>query len=348
MNVFVIESYRNRTLMNITVVVPTYRRPEDLVRCLEALKNQTKPANEVLVVVRDTDSKTWRFLETFDPESLPLRSVKVTAPGQVAALNAGLDEANGEIISITDDDAAPCPEWLARIEAHFLSDSLIGGVGGKDWMYIGNQLVEGEREVVGKVQWFGRTIGEHHRGIGKPREVEILKGANMSYRQTAIDNLRFDTRLLGSGAEVHNDLAFSLNVKKAGWKLIYDPLVEINHYHGKRFDDDQRNQFNETPWFNFVHNQTLILLEYLSPLKRSVYMVWSILIGTKGGYGLLQWLRFIFKEGKIANQKLLISFHGRWQGWITWRKSIKNRSSSSSIAMKNKTNKSDIHPVISE
>ncbi|WP_019506523.1 glycosyltransferase family 2 protein [Pleurocapsa sp. PCC 7319] len=313
--------------MNITVIIPTYRRPQDLVRCLNALKNQTRPADEVLIIVRDTDAETWTFLKNFNHESLPLRNVKVTIPGQVAALNAGLDEARSEIISITDDDAAPRPEWLARIESHFLNDSQIGGVGGRDWLYIGNKLMEGERKIVGKVQWFGRTIGEHHRGIGKPREVEILKGANMSYRQTAIANLRFDKRLLGSGAEVHNDLAFALNVKKSSWKLIYDPLVEIDHYQGLRFDEDRRGQFNEVAWFNEVHNQTLVLLEYLPTMRKVVYLVWTILVGTRKGFGVVQLVRFFPKEGKLAGKKWLISMRGRWQGLLAWREGIESSCS---------------------
>lgn len=310
--------------MSITVVVPTYRRPQDLILCLEALKKQVRPADEVIVVVRDIDTETWEFLKTYNSYPLPLNTVKVNIPGQVAALNAGLEQASGDIISFTDDDAVPHSEWLTRIEAHFLSDSCIGGVGGRDWLYIGNKLIEGERQVVGKVQWFGRTIGEHHRGVGKPREVEILKGANMSYRRTAIGDLRFDCRLLGSGAEVHNDLAFALNIKKAGWKLIYDPLVEINHYQGERFDEDLRGQFNETAWLNEVHNDTLVLLEYLPPIRKVVYLVWTILIGTRKGFGLLQWLRFLPKEGKLAGKKWLVSMQGRWQGFLTWREGIEN------------------------
>lgn len=307
--------------MNITVILPTYRRPKDLARCLEALRQQTKSPNEVLVIIRDTDAETWTFLENFDHGHLPLHTVKVDVPGQIAALNAGLDEARCEIISITDDDAAPRSEWLARIEEHFLSDKNIGGVGGRDWMYIDEQLVDGERQVVGKVQWFGRTIGEHHRGIGESREVEILKGANMNYRRTAIGNLRFDKRLLGSGAEVHNDLAFSLSIKKAGWKLIYDPLVEIDHYHGKRFDEDQRGQFNEVAWFNEVHNGTLALLEYLPFVRRIIFIIWSVLIGTRKSFGLVQWLRFFPQEGELASKKWIVSMQGLWQGWQTWQKS---------------------------
>jgi glycosyltransferase involved in cell wall biosynthesis len=288
---------------------------------LDALKKQTRPANEVLLVVRDTDVETRNFLETFDPNPLPLQIVTVTTSGVIAALNKGLDAAQGDIIAITDDDAAPRPEWLTRIEAHFVSDDAIGGVGGRDWMYQGTELVDGACEVVGKVQWFGRTIGNHHFGVGKPREVEILKGANMSYRRSAIANLRFDERLRGTGAQAHNDLAFGLAVKGSGWKLIYDPLVELDHFHGQRFDEDIRYQFNPIATGNQVHNYTLILLEYLPPIRRLVFILWAILIGTRGERGLLQTLRFIPAEGILSLKQLLVSLQGRWQGYQTWRQS---------------------------
>lgn len=321
--------------MIITVIVPTYRRQKDLERCLESLKQQTRPADEILVVVRDTDVATRTFLETFNINSLSLRTVKVCIPGQVAALNRGLDESKGDIIAITDDDAAPRPEWLQRIENHFISDENVGGVGGRDWIHRGNQLIDGERHVVGKVQWYGRKIGNHNLGVGEPREVEILKGANMSYRRTAIANLRFDERLLGSGSQINNDMAFSFKLKKKGWKLIYDPLVEVNHYPGQRFNDDPRNQFNETGWSNRIHNETLAILEYLPPLRRSVYIMWSILIGTRGAFGFLQLLRFLPSQGKLAIRKWLASILGRWQGFSSWQESNRQsklfRNSSKSI-----------------
>ncbi len=304
--------------MSITVLIPTYHRTKDLARCLEAIRKQTRLADEVLLVVRDTDAETWTFLEAFNPNSLPVRTVTVSIPGQVAALNAGLYTAQGDIIAITDDDAAPHADWLERIEAHFLSDSRIGGVGGRDWVYIGTLLLDGERKVVGRVQWFGRAIGDHHLGVGEPREVDIFKGANMSYRRSAITNLRFDERLRGTGAQPHNDMAFSLAVKRAGWKLIYDPAVAVDHHEGRRFDEDQRNKFNDIALSNVVHNETLVLLEHLSPVQRIVFVVWAVLVGTRSMYGFVQWLRFLPREGALAGQKLLASLRGRWQGWQTW------------------------------
>ncbi len=306
--------------MTITALVPTYRRPKDLARCLEAMQKQTRPADEVLVVVRDTDVETWKLLKAFNPNFLPLRTATVSVPGQVAALNAGLDTAQGDIIAITDDDAAPHTDWLARIEAHFLSDDRVAGVGGRDWVYHGTQLEDGARQVVGRVQWFGRVIGNHHLGVGEPREAELLKGANMSYRRTAITSLRFDRRMQGIGAQGNNDMAFSLALKRAGWKLIYDPMVAVDHYPAQRFDEDQRNKFNEIAFMNTVHNETIALLEYLTPARRVVFLMWAILVGTREALGFLQWLRLMPSEGALAGQKWLASLRGRWQGWWTWQR----------------------------
>jgi glycosyltransferase involved in cell wall biosynthesis len=312
--------------MNITVLIPTYRRPNDLVHCLNALKKQTRQADEVFVIVRDSDKETWEFLETFNIEYLPLRTATVSVTGVVAALNLGLDQANGDLITITDDDAVPYSDWLARIETHFVLDDSIGGVGGRDWLYHGMELEEGEKKVVGKLQWFGRVIGNHHLGIGKPREVDVLKGVNMSYRRSAINGMHFDKRMLGTGAQVHFELAFGLTLKRAGWKLIYDPMIAVDHYRAQRFDEDQRNKFNPIAFRNMVHNETLALLEHFSPVRRSIFLFWALFIGTREGLGFVQWFRFVFKNRFLAGQKLFASLQGRWLAWNTWQQTKKAKN----------------------
>lgn len=311
--------------MRISVLIPTYRRSQDLARCLTALEKQTRPADEVLVVVRDSDTETWQLLEALDPQALPLRTVKVCVPGVVAAMNAGVDVAKGEIIAITDDDAAPHTDWLERIEAHYLTDEQVGGVGGRDRMHYGTQLVEGQSQVVGRLQWFGRAIGNHHLGVGNAREVDILKGVNSSYRRSAIDRIRFDERMRGTGAQVHHELMLCLTLKRAGWKLIYDPAIVVEHYLGQRFDEDRRNQFNAIAFSNMTHNETLSLLEHLNPIRRTAFLIWAVLVGTRDAWGLVQLLRFLPSQGKLAWQKWLASMHGRWQAWLTW--SDRDRSS---------------------
>lgn len=306
-------------MMTITVIIPTYRRPKDLQRCLEALKKQTRPADEILVIVRDTDTDTWKFLETIDTVTLRVQTVTVKVNGVIAAMNAGLDIAQGEIVAFTDDDAAPHADWLARIEAHFLADDQIGGVGGRDFVYKNTGLEQGEKKVVGKVQWFGRVIGNHHLGVGAAREVDVLKGVNMSFRRSAIADRRFDQRMRGTGAQVHFEIAFCLALKQVGWKLIYDPLIAVNHYPAQRFSEDQRGKFNSIAMCNQVHNETLILLEHLPAIQRVLFIIWGIFIGTQSRRGFIQCLRFLPVEGFLSLQKWISSLQGQWQGWQTWK-----------------------------
>ncbi|MGI0492274.1 glycosyltransferase family 2 protein [Alkalinema pantanalense CENA528] len=308
--------------MKASIIVPTYRRCQDLDRCLAALQQQRRQPDEVLVIVRDIDTETQDFLRQRSTP-LPLQIVTVTIPGQVAALNAGLAAAQGDILAITDDDAAPHPHWLQTIEQHFTRDPQVGGVGGRDWLYLNGQLQDaavhpGASDTVGKVTWFGRAIGNHHIGTGEPREVDILKGANMSYRRAAIENLRFSEALLGSGAQVHNDLEFSFAVKQRGWKLMYDPAVSVDHFLAQRFDEDQRLQFNYTAQYNAAFNEAISLLPHLPPSNRLAYVLWSLLIGSRKTLGLMQTLRFLPQEGWTAIQKFQASSQGRIAGMVAW------------------------------
>jgi cellulose synthase/poly-beta-1,6-N-acetylglucosamine synthase-like glycosyltransferase len=315
--------------MIATVLIPTYHRPKDLARCLEALKKQTRVPDEVLIVVRDSDAETWTLLERVSPGPLALRTVTVPVPGMVAALNTGLEAARGDVIAITDDDAAPHSDWLARIEAHFQADPKAGGVGGRDWVRHGEWVEDRAQKTVGKVQWFGRVVGNHHLGVGNPREVDILKGVNMSFRRAAVRGVRLDERLderpgkMGSQPAAI-DWFLSLAVKRAGWKLLYDPAVAVDHYPAPRVDEHgehQRHQFSATAYGNEVHNQTLVLLEHLTPPRRLVFGFWALTVGSRDSFGLAQWLRFLPREGRQAGAKLRVALQERVGGWRTWRRS---------------------------
>lgn len=304
--------------MKITTIIPTYQRPQDLERCLEAFKKQLRPADQLLITIRDTDTKTTDFLQSYDIECLPLKVLIVNVPGVVAAMNCGLEASTGDIIAFTDDDAAPHVDWLQRIEAYFMNDEHLGGLGGRDWQYVGAKLKDaGERKIVGQMRWDGLVIGNHHLGVGEPQEVYVLKGVNMSFRRRAIADLRFDERMRGTGAQVHFELAFSLSLKRAGWKILFDPQVAVDHFPAQRFDEDLRESFSAIALTNQVHNETLALLEYLPPPRRILFMVVSILIGC------IKWIQHLPKEGSLSNQKFKTSLEGLLQGWRTWKQSQK-------------------------
>ncbi|POR54884.1 glycosyl transferase family 2 [Paraburkholderia eburnea] len=287
--------------MKVTVLVPTYRRPEDLARCLSALLCQQRAPDQIVIVARADDAATHACLaEHVTPRVLNVEVATVDEPGQVAALNRGLDAATGDVIAITDDDAAPRADWVARIAAHFEADAKLGALGGRDWVHEEGRVLDGERELVGRVQRSGRIVGNHHLGVGEAREVDLLKGANMSYRRAAIGELRFDRRLRGTGAQTHNDMAFSMGVKRAGWKLVYDPLVAVDHYPAPRPGEDPRNAQTLASIRNGAFNFHLILRGNLAPLHRETAWWWWTLIGTRVYPGLLHTGLSVVRSGSAG------------------------------------------------
>jgi glycosyltransferase involved in cell wall biosynthesis len=304
--------------MRISVLIPTFRRPEQLRRCLDGLAAQTARPDEVLLVVRDSDAETQAFLASY-AGSLPVRTVPVHEAGLVAALNAGLESAGGDIVAFTDDDAVPRPDWLALILAHYEADSRLGGLGGRDWMYNDGQLVSGSAKRVGRLSWFGRPAGNHHLGVGPPRPVHILKGVNMSFRREALDGVRFDRRLKGSGTEMHNEWPVCMAVQRRGWKLVYDPLVVVDHYLAPRPTSEDRLHRSAAGVYEAVYNETLLLLEFLPPVRRVAFVVWAWLVGTRLTPGLLQIARAKLHRRPAVLELLAAASRARVDAWKTYR-----------------------------
>lgn len=292
-----------------SVVIPSYGRPQALQGCLAALSRQSRRPDEVVVVAREGDQATRAVLEAV-LDRLPLRVLTIREPGLVAALNLALAEARGDIVSFIDDDTEPWADWLERVERHFASQPRLGGLGGRDWLYADGVLRDGRARTVGRVQWFGRRIGNHHLGVGPPREVEILKGANMSYRRAAVQGLWFDRRLKGGDAEWCVEPGFVFATRRRGWKVVYDPAVAVDHHHpATRLATDQKRLVERT--YNRVFNETLVLLEYLPPYRRAIFVPWAFVVGTRDAPGLVQWVRYLLTGSPAATPRLLLAWRAR-------------------------------------
>jgi glycosyltransferase involved in cell wall biosynthesis len=306
--------------LRVSVIVPTYRRQIDLARCLAALDEQLRPADEVIVVARPDDHATQAFLQrrARGRGTQGLQVAPVTRPGVVAAYNRGLDAATCDIICFTDDDAAPHPDWTQRLIEAFLADPGIGGVGGRDIVHQNGMILEGARRSVGLVRWYGRAVGNHHIGCGEARRVHVLKGVNMAFRREAVVGLRFDERLRGNGAQVHCEMKYSLDVLRRKWVLVYDPSILVEHYPAPRSDEDQRFSFNHVAFYNASFNLRLIMREHLSGPGRWAFVVYSTLIGNRADPGLARAITLAFSgvAPEIALRQWwigLCAMRGAWQ-----------------------------------
>ena len=103
----------------ITVVVPTYRRPALLQKCITALASQRfdKEAYEVIIVTDGPDELTQQAVAQWTNKNVAaVRCISLPEKkGPAAARNAGWEQANGVMVAFTDDDCLPDPLWLDAI-----------------------------------------------------------------------------------------------------------------------------------------------------------------------------------------------------------------------------------------
>ena len=314
--------------MRVSVVIPTYRRPEVLSRCLEALSRQDRPPDEVIVVVRREDQSSILVAGRHEGWARAISiDVPAGSPGVVMALNAGVAASSGEVVCLTDDDAQAHPDWIARIVAAFGVDPRIGAVGGRDWVFHDGRLEDGEEARVGMVGWFGRTAGNHHLGVGEPRDVDVLKGVNLSVRGDLIRDVGFDTRLRAVATEHHWELGLCLRLLRMGYRIVYDPAIAVDHHPQPRVAEDRERRERDVR--DAAHNETLAMLEHLPLPGRAMHLAWTTGVGSRAMPGLVSSVRTGggSRGGRLALLRGNIS--GRAQAVVTFfraRSSDRSRS----------------------
>jgi glycosyltransferase involved in cell wall biosynthesis len=104
----------------ISVVIPTYRRPDLLQRCLAPLLKQTlDPLLYEIIVVDDGQTEDTRALvENLAAATQGRPRLRYLRPegtrGPAAARNRGWRAAMGEVVAFTDDDTQPHEDWLRQ------------------------------------------------------------------------------------------------------------------------------------------------------------------------------------------------------------------------------------------
>ncbi|MEX2586902.1 MAG: glycosyltransferase family 2 protein [Actinomycetota bacterium] len=294
------------------VVVPTFHRPADLDRCLAALQTQTRAPERIIVVVRPDDDESLEVLNRHNGDLV--QAVVVNDRRVLAAMDAGVSASQAEVIAFTDDDARPRPDWLAGL-LHHLSNPGVGGAGGRD-------IIPGKQgprvATVGRFTFYGRLVGNHNRGVGPAREVDVLKGVNMAFRRSALALPRPDA-LRGASAQ-NWEIMVSQWARSSGWRLIYDPGVTVDHGSAPRPGAD-RWQPPAREVLNQAYNQ-LLGSALAGPAEAFGRAAYSLMVGYRAEPGLVRaalgiaWLQ---KEvlrrtvpalcGKLLAIKTILSTH---------------------------------------
>jgi len=214
-------------LTKVSVVVSTYSvgRFDYLLGCIGSLKRQTLQPNEIILVL-DKDKALLDFYELHMPTDVKI--VVSSGFGLSNARNAGVKNAEGEIVAFIDDDAIADGKWLENLAKNY-EDPLVLGVGG-----LIKPLWESKRP-----GWFPEElywiVGCSYKGL--PENKSIIRnpiGCNMSFRKSVFEKAGyFNTDIGRTGKKLvsNEDTEFSIRVweKIADAKIVYDPTSIVCH-----------------------------------------------------------------------------------------------------------------------
>ena len=233
----------NGALDDCSLVIPTYRRPDDVVSLLTHLASLRDIPGEVVVVDGSPDDLTDRAVASFAASRpLPYRLQFVRSPaGLTRQRNVGLDASAGEYIYFLDDDCRPYDGYFAALHEVFRADveRRVGAVAGS----VMNQMNEPlslrwrVRFALGLVPrgtpgTYYPTATSVPRSLMKPftgtRQVDIVPGGAVAYRREVFADQRFS--LFFAGYAQGEDLEMSRRIARR-WKLLWCGDAHVDHNH---------------------------------------------------------------------------------------------------------------------
>ena len=121
-------------MIETSIVIPSYRRPDDLARAIDSVRRQEGVENgyEIVVVDNDPQGSAAPVAERMAEHSpIPIRYVLEARPGISHARNTGVAEAAGRYLAFLDDDEVVGSDWLAHMLEtlrRFGADAVVGAV----------------------------------------------------------------------------------------------------------------------------------------------------------------------------------------------------------------------------
>jgi len=223
--------------IGISVVICCHNSAAKLPITLKHLQKQQvgqEIAWEVLVIDNASSDDTSKLARTIWDEA-PVTTLRVVCEkrlGLVFARLTGFVEARYDVVSFVDDDNWVDENWIAILSGVMRNDARIGACGG-----LNSPVFEGT-----KPYWFDTfqrsfAVGTQESHIGDiTAGAGVLCGAGLSVRKAAWDQLKdngFEFTLTGrKGNQLlcGEDYELCLAIKLAGWKIWYEPALQLQHY----------------------------------------------------------------------------------------------------------------------
>lgn len=267
--------------MRVSVIVTHYQTPQILEKCLSSLLAATRGLKAEILL---SDSATSPTLAAAIKKRFPsvILLTHQTNVGYGRLVNDGLARATGEFLVILNADIivpeAALKTWLLFMAKHSEIGvagpklvNLDGSVQHSCFRFYTPLTILARRTAFGKTAYGRRLLArflmyDYERRV--PREVDWLMGSALGISRAAYEKVGgFDPRFF----MYFEDVDWCRRCWLAGYRVVFNPHVELTHYHMKA--SDSRGGFKDifTNWLTRVHIVSAVkyFLKYLGqPLPR--------------------------------------------------------------------------------
>ena len=240
--------------VEISIIIPVFNQFRFTQASLASLQEHHGPERFEVIIVDDCSTDVTAEAVPRMPGVVYLRNE--TNSGFITACNRGAKKARGKYLVFLNNDTLVRDGWLSALLGTFAEEPQAGIVGSK-LVYPDGRLQE-----AGGIIW-GDASGWNYGNSddpGKPeynflREVDYCSAATLMITKSLFEAVGgFDEKYAPAYYE-DTDLAFK--VRRAGYKVLYQPLSEVIHYEGatggtdlatgtKKYQDINRSTFAET------------------------------------------------------------------------------------------------------
>jgi len=306
--------------MKLSVIVSTYNRPNDLLRCLKSLRRQ-EFIDQIVVVDQSEYDDSKKICNGFRLDYFKIEGRNISK-----SRNFGISKSIGEIIAFIDDDAEAVGEWSKEIIVNFKnSPSLVMLCGKVIRIKDGEKILQYENGIVSEYGY----IEDIH-----PQDEKLyIKGFNRWYLRPMGTNMAFRKDIvikIGGFDEFyeynHDETDLALRLIKEGLSALYSNKMIVYHYQSvglNRQNEFLVNYFAEAKnntYFGLKHSKDNLIIKYIKVIKR-VFGPWGPLGGNFKSYKLK---RYGFRTMLILTGSIISGFFRGVDGYLKTKKSLSN------------------------
>ena len=213
----------------VSIIIPVYNQWEYTYNCLKSIKENTQDITYEVIIADDVSQDETKNISQYIKNINVVRNERNL--GFLLNCNNAAKQARGKYIHFLNNDTQVQKEWLSSLVKLIESDEQIGMVGSK-LVYPDGRLQE-----AGGILWqdgsawnYGRYQDPDASEFNYVKEVDYMSGASILITKTLWDEIGgFDERYIPAYCE-DSDLAFE--VRRKGYKVMYQPLSVIVHFEG--------------------------------------------------------------------------------------------------------------------